>query len=430
MLSDVFTASKIDSAYFAYLVNHKPLKIHRLTYILKEQIDPLRYLNQAQLYPKVFWKIKNRSTTLLGLGSAYAVDNLPLFQEPIHKDSPPFFGGQFFQKAPSWHGVPAPTFFIPTILITCQEHSSPVLYYHYLDTEESTSLGVLLEPSDTPLPIYNPSDGCRIDNPSFENWKTLVQTALHAFDTSPLEKVVLARASHCFYTHSLNPWSIVQHLLDQARSCSVFGYIPSSKTHAFIGASPEHLYRREEGMLYTEALAGTKPKGFSAEEELKHRHALLHGDKEQREFNYVQTFLKNALSELCSEYFQDRSISVINTSSLQHCYSGFKGLLHPWVQDHTLLEVLHPTPAIGGFPRALALDFIAQHEPFIRGYYAAPIGWIAPHSSEFIVGIRSALIYENTMTLFAGAGLVKGSNALQEWEELESKISSFIPSCR
>ncbi|MEZ4744549.1 MAG: chorismate-binding protein [Calditrichia bacterium] len=88
--------------------------------------------------------------------------------------------------------------------------------------------------------------------------------------------------------------------------------------------------------------------------------------------------------------------------------------------------MLHPTPAVGGYPKDLALPKISELEPFDRGWYAGPIGWFSKNAAEFAVAIRSGMVYHNKLLLYAGAGIVPGSEPEKEWDELENKISNFM----
>jgi menaquinone-specific isochorismate synthase len=90
-----------------------------------------------------------------------------------------------------------------------------------------------------------------------------------------------------------------------------------------------------------------------------------------------------------------------------------------------VLRALHPTPAVGGYPRGEALEEIQALEPFDRGWYAGPVGWIGAGGAEFAVGIRSGLVRGNRLTLFSGAGIVAGSVPESEWAEIEQKIGDF-----
>jgi menaquinone-specific isochorismate synthase len=90
-----------------------------------------------------------------------------------------------------------------------------------------------------------------------------------------------------------------------------------------------------------------------------------------------------------------------------------------------LLAALHPTPAVGGVPRDAALGAIRAQEPFDRGWYAGPVGWIGADAAEFAVGIRSGLVWPDRLALYSGAGIVEGSVPDREWDEIEQKIADF-----
>ncbi len=111
---------------------------------------------------------------------------------------------------------------------------------------------------------------------------------------------------------------------------------------------------------------------------------------------------------------------------LRHLVTRFQGVLAPGITDGAILERLHPTAAVGGDPRAAALDAIAELENFDRGWYAAPVGWLARDAAEFAVAIRSAHCAGDRLTLFAGAGIVPGSDPAGEWEENERKLAPFL----
>ena len=96
------------------------------------------------------------------------------------------------------------------------------------------------------------------------------------------------------------------------------------------------------------------------------------------------------------------------------------------VTDGKIIDRLHPTPAVGGSPRREAIDRIGELETFDRGWYAGPVGWVSKSAAEFCVAIRSAQIVRNRLNVYAGAGIVPGSEAEKEWEEIENKIASFL----
>ena len=94
--------------------------------------------------------------------------------------------------------------------------------------------------------------------------------------------------------------------------------------------------------------------------------------------------------------------------------------------DADIVSTLHPTPAVGGSPTREAVAWIRANEPFARGWYAGPIGWVGYDSSEFAVAIRSALIDGTSLSVYTGAGIVPGSDPAREWQEIEDKMGTFL----
>ena len=152
---------------------------------------------------------------------------------------------------------------------------------------------------------------------------------------------------------------------------------------------------------------------------------LLTSEKELREHDFVARSLKRNLRRLCTELSSSDKVTVLKLSQLQHLYVPFRGTLQAHVTDGEILESLHPTPAVGGFPEKSVLPILKDVEPFNRGWYAAPVGWTGADSATFAVAIRSALILKNKIYLYSGAGIVDGSSHEKEWDELENKIALY-----
>jgi menaquinone-specific isochorismate synthase len=127
------------------------------------------------------------------------------------------------------------------------------------------------------------------------------------------------------------------------------------------------------------------------------------------------------LNPLCRETSRVGDTSVMKLSQLQHLWTPITGILKEGIGDDRLLDILHPTPAMGGTPRREAMEMIRRLEPFDRGLYAAPWGFGSSAGIEYAVTIRSALVVDDVVSVFAGAGIVAGSDPDQEWRELDSK---------
>ena len=265
----------------------------------------------------------------------------------------------------------------------------------------------------------------RQDAPDQAGWELNVERALHDFAEGRLKKVVLARKATFRFDGHLDPITLLHKLKMATPHCYHFCYMPSGEL-AFVGASPERLYKREEGIIETEAVAGTRMRGSNPEEDHAKGQELLGNPKDQLEHGLVRDALHEVLDPLCEQVEMDAAPSLLKLARGQHLYSGVKGKLKDGVGDAAILAALHPTPALGGRPTLAALERIAEWEPFDRGWYAGPVGWISRHSAEFAVAIRCGLVQPKRLSLFSGAGLVEGSTAENEWEEIELKIRDFI----
>jgi len=224
----------------------------------------------------------------------------------------------------------------------------------------------------------------------------------------------MGRRSTHVTEEALNPLELLASIREDQSIRFAFQFSPSS---TFIGATPERLYKRVDRQILTEAIAGTRPLGKAKEKE------LLEDPKEQREFEFVKTSIAEGLKPLCKSLSPSSETKILKTSTVQHLHCSFEGELLGNVQDDEILSALHPSAAIGGLPKSSALEHLLNYEPFERGWYASPLGFLSQKEAEFAVGIRSALVEKNQLHLFAAAGIVAGSTADKEWKELQHKIA-------
>jgi menaquinone-specific isochorismate synthase len=264
----------------------------------------------------------------------------------------------------------------------------------------------------------------RVDTPNAIEWHQNISTALTTFPHLNLDKIVLARRSILTFTAPLQPQSILLALQPHNPRSYHFCFQINPQT-AFIGTSPERLYHRHDRFLKTEAVAGTRHRGTSVELDRELSDALRTSTKDLHEHQLVVNNLAGILDELCETVSIEPRSTILKLNKVQHLYTQFQGILKVDLTDAEILPKLHPTPAVGGFPRIPALQLIRKLEPFERGWYAAPVGWVGYDDAEFAVAIRSGLIDGDKLLLFAGAGIVKGSQSDEEWIEVENKIRHF-----
>jgi len=223
---------------------------------------------------------------------------------------------------------------------------------------------------------------------------------------------------------------------------------------AFIGCTPETLFRLrssasgDDDVLHTEAIAGTRRRGTTVEEDARLAAELEASLKDRSELDAVSLFLEEALGDAglrCSE-LRRSDAALLQLRHVQHMKVTFAARLArpaaavPYrladgsagsategglCRTAAVLPLLHPTPAVCGTPREAARATLARLEPFDRGYYAGPLGHISSEGCEFCVGIRSALVCGDSVSLYAGAGLVAGSVARHELDETQAKMKDF-----
>lgn len=270
-----------------------------------------------------------------------------------------------------------------------------------------------------------PQSHTREDRPNREEWEAMVRRALDAFAEGSLRKVVLARETRFDTDTPLDPVAVLRRLIRNTRHSFCFCFHPA-EDRAFLGASPERLFRRAGRILESEALAGTRGRAPEPGADAALAAELLSSEKDRREQAMVAETLRELFGRWCDPVTADPEPGLLTLLHCRHLLTRISGTLRGPADDAALLAALHPTPAVGGLPRDRALEWIAREEPFDRGLYAAPVGWIASDSAEFCVAIRSGLVKGNTLTVYNGAGIVPGSEPASEWLEIETKMRNFI----
>ena len=254
----------------------------------------------------------------------------------------------------------------------------------------------------------------RSDQPDQKLWEQDVKKILR---DATVEKVVLARKTSLSFQEGPDPWVMLRQLKKVTPNSYHFAF--QFKKTVFLGASPERLYRRHGRSMASEALAGTVAQGVAPK-------VLQNSRKNRWEHALVVDAIQAAFKDFCTTYRYPKSPSVLTLPSGHHLMTQFQGQLKDGVNDEDILQFLHPTPALGGTPRKHALDIIRKLEGFSRGWYGAPVGYVGLEGAEFVVGIRSGLARARKLSVFAGAGIVRGSRPQSEWDEVENKISNFI----
>lgn len=265
-----------------------------------------------------------------------------------------------------------------------------------------------------------PTAVTRRDLPDQLGWCARVDAARQLLETRALNKVVLARQIELDLKPAPLPHRVLGRLMQHVEDSRVFAIRRGPAT--FLGASPERLVVRAGSEIITEALAGSiqaASPGAGTE--------LQQNDKEQREHQWVVRELIQRLATLGAFADPPAEPAIRRLRHVLHLHTPLQARLQNAPHVLELVAALHPTPAVGGTPPAAAERFILEQELAERGWYAGPVGWFdANGDGEFLVAIRSGLIEGSLARVFAGAGLVIGSEPMLEWSETELKLTSFL----
>ncbi len=254
-----------------------------------------------------------------------------------------------------------------------------------------------------------------------DEWKRLVVCAAAEVRAGLMDKVVLARA---VTAQTANPYDPAL-VLRQLRSASPgSGYLIAlcAGGHCFLGTPPERLVRLRDGIVQSDCLAGSTPRGEASEEDWELGQALLASAKNRQEHAVVVVALRDALTAAGVDVVVPPAPGLRRLGHVQHLHTPLTGHV-AGTTILRLLEHIHPTPAVGGFPRDVSLAYIRDHEQLDRGWYAGPFGWLDRHGEgEFAVAIRSALIEGAQAWLFTGCGIVGQSDPEAEYAESVLKL--------
>jgi len=257
------------------------------------------------------------------------------------------------------------------------------------------------------------------------HYKEAVQEALRKIGAGAFRKIVLARAKDLNASVSFHPLQVLNGLRQRYADCFAFS-VANGRGQSLIGASPERLVRLRDGVLQTEALAGSISRGASASEDAALASTLLHNDKDLIEHSCVLDSIVRRLKPLGVELRFPARPAIRRLANVQHLHTPVTAQMPPETRLLDVVARLHPTPAVGGSPRDAAVSCIRKLEAFPRGLYAGALGWLnARGEGEFFVGLRSALIDGPSARLYAGAGIVAGSDPVKEQAETELKFEAM-----
>jgi len=258
-----------------------------------------------------------------------------------------------------------------------------------------------------------------------EQWQAIVGQVEQNLRRGELGKVVLARQVHVEGQDLFDPAVVLARLRADYADCFIFAVARSDR--CFLGASPERLVRLRDGAVRATCLAGSIARGATPEQDQRLGAELMASAKDRAEHEFVVRAICDALADVCGEQLSAGPLSLMKLRNVQHLFTPIVGRVAGGRGILDLVARLHPTPAMGGVPREPALEIIRRFEDMARGWYAAPVGWMdARGEGEFAVAIRSALLHGAEASLFAGCGIVAGSDPDREYAESCLKLRPML----
>ncbi len=279
------------------------------------------------------------------------------------------------------------------------------------------------EAGGAPFRLSVTEAGAAVDvGDSRETWTAAVHDAVARIVSGPLAKVVLARHVVVTADRAFDRRRVLERLRQGD---------PTSFTYAvggFVGASPELLVRRRGNRVVSRPMAGTATRGATPADDDRLIAALAASPKEAEEHALVVDAVREALEPVCAELVAGARPDAVRLATVTHLATTVAGhLVEPAPSALALVGLLHPTPAVGGLPRPDALAAIAELEPFHRGLYAGPVGWVDSRGDgDWAVALRCARLNGARAHVVAGAGIMADSDPDAEWDEIEAKLEPML----
>lgn len=253
-------------------------------------------------------------------------------------------------------------------------------------------------------------------------WRDAVAEVIDVIRAGAVEKVVMARDVIATTEHVLDVRHLLRRLTENYPSCWAFS------VDGLVGATPELLVRRDQGLVACRVLAGTIQRTGDDAADLHHAAELARSSKDLGEHEYAVRSVAEALAPYCSSFNVPDAPFVLHLPNVMHLASDVTGVIDRAAAGSptslALAAALHPTAAVGGTPTARAVEVLAEAERMDRARYAGPVGWMgADGDGEWGIALRSGEITgPRTIRLFAGCGIVAASDPAAEVAESEAKL--------
>lgn len=252
---------------------------------------------------------------------------------------------------------------------------------------------------------------------SDDKWQAAVASAIGRIENGEIDKIVLAKDEVVSSERAIDPRYVMRNLARNFDECWTYSVA------GLVGATPELLIRKENEQVLSRVLAGTIARGSDSQQMAQQ---LLASEKDISEHEFAVKSVADSLALHCTNMTVPSEPVVLTLANLAHLATDVRGVLVDDAPALALAGALHPTAAVCGTPKSRARVLISELEQMDRGRYAGPVGWFdSEGNGEFGIALRCAQISENSARLFAGAGIVSGSNPESELQEIETKLTAI-----
>jgi menaquinone-specific isochorismate synthase len=402
---------------------------------------------------RCFWSNPTNDTIIVGLGESYSIsvnqstehfkiveekwrnliqnqiiidNNLPYSAGPI------LMGGFSFdplkQRTSLWDHFDDAKFVLPTIMLSVYKGRTFLTRNIICEPTGASSTEISLEQ----VKLLFEEENRFQHTTSFTKeeiepveWMESVRDAAKKVRSGEVEKVVLAREIKLHFENEIQASHVLARLKEEQPMSYLFAIEYGES--CFIGASPERLIKKKGEEFLTTCLAGSIRRGKTTSEDEKLEAELLGDSKNLHEHDVVVQMIKKAMENSCTSISAPSHPGILKMRDIQHLYTPVKGIAKQNISLLTMVDRLHPTPALGGQPKQKAIEIIRELEILDRGWYGSPVGWLDSNDNgEFAVAIRSGLLNEEKASLFAGCGIVGDSEPESEYKETMIKFTPML----
>lgn len=265
----------------------------------------------------------------------------------------------------------------------------------------------------------------RVIADSYEAWAEEMERTLACIASGRVKKLVPSRRQAVVADAPFSPKDVLVNLIDGNAQGTVFMYRYGDVF--FCGCTPELLVRKQGDQVESMCLAGTAAIGSTEVERAKLADFLMNDEKNRREHDYVVQFIRDVFDRNCYQVDIPHSPSILPLKHVQHLFTPARARVMEGVSLYSLMEQLHPTPALAGLPVGEALMSLREIEGYNRGFFGGAVGVVdARDDGEFSVAIRSGVFDGEAGWIYAGCGVVEGSDVAEEFTETDMKFQTIL----